>query len=143
MSLTIRLSTTMSEEEIAPHGKEITACLKRFTDRFPEDATLASAWGDIVSGRRQLWLIQDETGRVVMVQVTEIVANALTGKTFVRCINTGGAEIVEALPLLEEIENWARSVGATSMEGVGREAWVRLLKPRGYRLKSVTLVKDL
>jgi hypothetical protein len=144
MGLIIRNSSDMQWDEVAKHGREITRCLTRLVERFPEEATLQSAFDDIMAGRRQLWLIiDDETDVVVMIQLTEICTNLITGKTFVRCVNTGGAGIDDALPLLDEIEVWAKSIGAEKIEGVGRQAWVRLLKPRGYELSSVTLTKRL
>lgn len=145
MSLSIRLSSTMTEAEIAPHGAAITACLRRFVERYADQITLESVWGDIVRGNVQLWLITDDaTGDVVMVQLTEVINNLATGRRVVRLLNTGGVRFFEALPLLDEIEAWARDVvKATEIEAVGRKAFVRVLEPRGYRFASVTVAKRL
>ena len=145
MSLSIRLSSTMTSAEMVPHGETITACLRRFVDRYADQITLESVWSDIVRGDVQLWLItDDETGAVVMVQLTEIIDNLATGRRVVRLLNTGGGRFFDALPLIDEIEAWARDVAkASEIEAVGRKAFVRVLEPRGYRFASVTVSKRL
>jgi hypothetical protein len=145
VSLSIRLSSTMTEADIAPHRTAIMACLRRFVDRYADQITLESIWGDILRGNVQLWLITDDAdGAVVMVQLTEIINNLATGRRVVRLLNTGGARFFEALPLIDEIEAWARDVvKATEIEAVGRKAFVRVLEPRGYRFASVTVSKRL
>ena len=145
MSLSIRLSSEMTDREIAPLGRDITRCLKRFVDDFPKVATLEGLWKEIVQGSLQMWLIfDDDDGRVILVQLTEIITNEATGHRFVRLLNSGGERIVEALPLLADIEAWAKDVqGVTEMESVGRQGTARILAPHGYRITCVTATKEL
>jgi hypothetical protein len=50
---------------------------------------------------------------------------------------------MEALPMLPQIEDWAKSRGADEIEVLGRIGWRRALAPMGYGEKAVILRKAL
>lgn len=55
------------------------------------------------------------------------------------CYANGGPELYDGV--LDEIEKWAKSIGCTTMEIVGREGWARVA--RGYIKTAVVLEKSL
>lgn len=144
MPLTIRLSTTMTAEEMAPLWPGIVACLERYCRRFRDEETAGHILEQCAAGQRQLWIVTDETGRVVLTPVTEIVTIDATGKKQLLLAEVGGERLRECMPLLEKIERWAAAEhGATQSQLVGRKGWKRLLEPLGYRDTAVIWRKGL
>lgn len=144
MSLTIRLSTTMTAEEMAPLWPSIVTCLEKYCARFSDQETVGHMLQQIMAGHRQLWLVQDEAGRVVLTPITEIVRNDATGKQYLLFAECGGERLREAMPLMREIEEWAkREHGVTEAQFIGRKGWTKLLEPLGYKPKAVIWEKSL
>jgi len=52
-------------------------------------------------------------------------------------------DLAAILPLIEQAEDWARDMGVTFACIESREAWVRILRNRGYQLYQTSLRKDL
>ncbi len=73
MALTIRLSSSMTVDEMAPLWPGINACLERYCRRFATYETVSNIVRECAEGRRQLWLVTDEAGRVILTPITEIV----------------------------------------------------------------------
>jgi hypothetical protein len=133
MALTIELTTDWSPEKIAPHWNDIFRCFSKYVERFEGEETVVGMFDAIMSGKRQLWVVKDETGRVILTPITETRVNDATGEVVVRMAEIGGERLQEAMPLVEEIERWARDEqGATTIELIGRKGWERLLKPFDY-----------
>lgn len=133
MTLSIRLTSTMTAEEMAPLWPDILRCFETYCARFGDDETVENMLEQCRNGRRQLWIIQDETGRVLLAPVTEIVKIDATGALRFVCVEIGGERLQEAMPLLAEMERWAaEEKGCTEFELVGRKGWERLLKPHAY-----------
>lgn len=65
-----------------------------------------------------------------------------TGATELHGLVAAG-ELKAILPLVEQAEDWARSVGVTFACIASRPGWERVLKKRGYRLYQTDLRKDL
>lgn len=140
----IDLTTGMTQEDMAPLWPGIVRCLEKYVARFPDEETVQNILLQCATGRRQLWVVRDEDGAVVLAPVTEIVKNDATGKVRLVCAEVGGERLGEALPLLETIERWAkREHGATESDLIGRRGWDRLLKPRGYQLAAQIFRKGL
>jgi len=93
---------------------------------------------DVRAGAALLWLVWDGQAIVAAV-VTELrSANRSKFCTIVAC---GGAQRERWLPLIGELEAFARAEGCAAMKIFGRRGWARAL-PR-YRIKSVVLEKAL
>lgn len=90
-------------------------------------------------GDRQLWVAVTHEARIVAAMLTQILITR-HGKTFnlMRC---GGSELKEWLPLLAQIEQYAKSVGCDSVLVTGRLGWRGVL--RDYKVVSVTLEKRI
>lgn len=144
MTLTIRLSTTMTAAEMAPLWPGIVGCLEKYCRRFAEEESVAHVLRQCAAGRRQLWIVTDESGRVILTPVTEIVTIDATGKKQLLLAEVGGERLAECMPFLSQIEAWAaREHGATEAQLVGRKGWKRLMEPLGYRETAVIWRKGL
>lgn len=144
MALTIRLSSSMTVDEMAPLWPGINACLERYCRRFATYETVSNIVRECAEGRRQLWLVTDEAGRVILTPITEIVTIDATGKKQLLLAEVGGERLRECMPLLKEIEEWAaREHGVTESQLVGRKGWKRLLEPLGYAKAAVIWRKGL
>ncbi|MGO4843850.1 hypothetical protein AB4144_67380, partial [Rhizobiaceae sp. 2RAB30] len=76
--------------------------------------TISNIIKECAEGGRQLWLVTDETGRVILTPITQIVAIDATGKKQLLLAEVGGERLRECMPLLKEIEEWAaREHGVT------------------------------
>jgi hypothetical protein len=93
---------------------------------------------DLFEGDGLLWVIHD--GAAI-----EAAAATLLVKTdrHLVCIITaiGGGNMRRWLPLLDQVEAWAKAEGAALVRIVGRPGWVRVLK--NYRVKNVVLERLL
>lgn len=142
--LTIRLTTTMTAEEMAPLWPGIVSCLEKYCARFSDEESVGHILEQCASGQRQLWLVQDETGRVILTPITEIVTIEATGKRQLLFAECGGERLREAMPLMREIEEWAkREHGITEAQFIGRKGWTKLLEPLGYRATAVIWRKGI
>jgi hypothetical protein len=93
---------------------------------------------DILSGRSLLWMAWN--GRTVESAAATILINSEIGKV---CIITlcGGADMKRWLPLIEQIETYAKAEGCARMRIFGRKGWLYVLD--GFEQKHVIMDKDL
>jgi len=54
-----------------------------------------------------------------------------------------GDELKSGLMFLDCVEMWARKQGAMQSHVIGREGFLRVLGPYGYRKQAVALSKDI
>jgi hypothetical protein len=138
MALTIKLTSAMSAGEMAEHWPDIIRCLERYVSRYPRDESVTNILQQCATGRRQLWIILDETGRVVLTPITEIAKVEATGHKRLVMVELGGWRGVEALPLAAEIERWAvETHGVEEVEWVGRRGWAKLIEPLGFKPQAI------
>ena len=143
MSVSIRLTSTMKPDEMAPLWPDIVSCLEKYVARFP-DETVSNIIKQCAIGRRQLWIIQDETGSVILTPITEITVDDATGAKTLVLAEVGGSRLRESMPLLKEIEAWAkREHGAEKARLIGRDGWMRLLPRFGYQPEARIYSKGL
>jgi hypothetical protein len=128
-------------EAVAAYGSTITAHLKKYADAFPTDATVESLFRDITEGRRVLWLVMDGDD-VVCIALTEVVLSDL-GIPYGRIVAISGDRGVEAVPLIAEVEDWARSKGAVKMQQFTRLGMGKKLREQGYTGNLMLVEKEL
>ena len=120
--------------QIWPHVRDLlkAACRRTNLNAF------ADIEADIRSGRSLLWLAWN--GRAIEAAAATILINSDTGRV---CIITvcGGREMNRWLPLLAEIEAYARREGCTRVRIFGRKGWLRVLDD--YEQKHIIMDKDL
>jgi hypothetical protein len=93
---------------------------------------------DILAARSLLWVAWG--GRAIESAAATILINSGFGKV---CIITvcGGRDMTRWLPLLGQIEDYARREGCARMRIYGRKGWLRVLN--GYEQKHVIMDKKL
>ncbi len=144
--MTLRLidSTHLSLEEIEPLWSDIVACIEKYCERFAIEETPQNVIDDVSTGDRRMWLVLDEEGRVVLVPITAIETLKATGHKRLMLAECGGSRLAEAMPLLAEIEAWARDEhGAGSARFIARKGWRDYLEPLGYKAKAIVYDKEL
>jgi hypothetical protein len=143
MRLRLVLTTHLSADQMAPYWPGIIACLEKYCARYPHDESVDNIIRQCAAGRRQLWMVLDEKDEVVLAPVTEIVTVDATGAARFVFVEVGGSRAREAMPLITEMEAWARAQGCTEFDFVGRRGWERLLAPYGYRPEAVIYRKRI
>ncbi len=93
---------------------------------------------DILSGRSLLWMAWN--GRTVESTAATILINSEIGKV---CIITvcGGSDMKRWLPLIEQIETYAKAEGCARLRIYGRKGWLYVLD--GFEQKHVIMDKEL
>jgi hypothetical protein len=141
MALVTHNTSTWPYEKVAAYGSTITAHLKKYADAFPTDATVESLFRDITEGRRVLWLVMDGDD-VVCIALSEVVLSDI-GVPYGRIVAISGDRGVEAVPLIEQVEEWARSKGAVKMQQFTRLGMSKHLRKQGYTGNLMLVEKDL
>ncbi|TPN03810.1 hypothetical protein FJ973_29650 [Mesorhizobium sp. B2-1-3] len=137
----IRLTSNMSAEEMLPLWPGIVRCLEKYCARF-NDETPENIIAECAQGKRQLWVCLDG-GTVVLTPVTEIVTINATGRKRLLLAEVAGERLDECMPLLREIEAWAKDQGAETSQLVGRDGWAKVLPAFGYAPKARIFEKAL
>jgi len=137
-------ATPLTETQLRPYFTDIVACLQKYCDRFPNEETPLNIIEDVLKGDRRMWLVVDEEDHVVLVPITAIETFKATGFTQLLLAECGGSRLKEAMPLLEQIEDWAkREHGARQARFYARKGWTGYLEPLGYRPKAIVFEKEL
>lgn len=114
----------------------ISAATKRTRGWWgPDDVKAACEKGSC-----QLWAVW-EGGQERAAVVTEL--ERAPGKMLAVISVLGGKGMRRWLPLIAEIEDWARKNGATEIQIRGRKGFERVLQRYGYGLRAVVVGKDL
>jgi hypothetical protein len=142
--LTLVDATNLSEEQMQPYWQDIFNCLQKYCDRYPNEETPQNMINDVMQGYRRMWLVLDEDGKVVLVPITGIETLNATGMKMLLLAECGGSRLKEAMPLLAEIEHWAkREHGAKQARFYARKGWTAYLEPLGYKAKAIIFEKEL
>jgi len=103
--------------------------------QFPE--TLEEVFRSLENGAYQLWVIGEPIHSAVITHIYTL-GNHKIGSV---------AHIGGVLPLILEnvdlLGEWFRSIGCTLYYLSGRKGWEKPLASHGFRLASVTLIKEL
>jgi len=115
--------------------------LRPFLNEFERMTSLVSA-DDVLSQAKsadaQLWSYFDGEFRGVMATRLHRSSLGLVCNIWV-CVGFDVLEIVDGV--MQEIEQWARSMGCHAIEIVGREGWEK--KISGFKRKAIVLEKVL
>jgi hypothetical protein len=120
--------------EVWPHVSPLlkAACYRTKLNAF------ADIEADILAGRSLLWMAWN--GRTVESAAATILINSEIGRV---CIITvcGGSDMKRWLPLIEQIEAYAKREGCRRVRIYGRKGWLHMLD--GYEEKHVIMDKEL
>lgn len=119
--------------EVWPH----VSLLLRGACRRTRLNAFADIEADILAGRSLLWVAWN--GRTIESAAATIQIDSESGKV---CIITvcGGNGMKRWLPLIGQIENYARREGCARVRIYGRKGWLRVLD--GYQQKYVIMDKE-
>ena len=120
--------------EVWPH---VSALLKAACYRTRLNA-FADIEADILAGRSLLWIAWN--GSRVESAAATILINSEIGKV---CIITacGGSDMKRWLPLIDQIETYARDEGCRRVRIYGRKGWLHVLE--GYEERHIIMDKEL
>lgn len=93
---------------------------------------------DVFSGRALLWLAW-KPPEIAAAVVTQLCANEKSHACYI--LACGGKRAKDWLPLMANIEAYARAEGCQKIRAVGRRGWIRLLPD--FRAPFVVIEKDL
>jgi hypothetical protein len=142
MTLSIHLTQNWPLERVEKYGRDITQAIKKLVARFPDMMTVNSVAEDIISGKNQLWLILDGEDFKSFV-LSEIKVDLETGVKHVRLTELAGEGGVDVVPLIADIEEWAKSIGAKQIRPIGRIGWRKALAKQGYSTDLCMYHKEL
>lgn len=95
---------------------------------------------DLMEGTKQIWMLSDDTEFKSTV-VTQIVEHP--GKKICELIYLGGDDMLDMIPELTAVEDWAKENGCSDFHAIGRPGWERVLKKHGYSKRYVTVGREL
>lgn len=93
----------------------------------------------LINGDMQLWIDSDFLGA----GVTQVIP--YPRQKVVRVVLLGGVDGLGnwVEDMLGQIENWAREIGATRLEEVGRKGWAKVGHRCGWKESAVVMSKEL
>lgn len=142
MTQELLLTSDWPLERLMVYSPQITACLRRLREKFPEDGTMDSYAQDIMSGAIQLWLMLDDDNFKGIVLTTIKITDA-TGHRSLVIVGLAGDGALELMHHFNTIETWAKEQKVDTINPVGRIGWKKPLEKYGYEVDRVTYRKKI
>lgn len=139
----IVLTSDWSFEQLAPYTKDITAAMQKLRDKFPREVDVQHLANEIITGKRQLWLILNDDDSFVSFVLSEIQTNNATGLKTIVVPSMAGDDGPASVPLIAEIEKYGLDQGCDKSAVYGRWGWKRELTKEGYSLEMCIFGKPL
>lgn len=117
--------------------------IKKTIDDWGEgEFTLEEVQDDLVTGRRQLWIVNNKRMDIKLVVITKVVVYTQVTRLLIELIE--GKGMTEATQLLEEADRIGRlAFGTTQIEAhIRPDLAERLEKFGGFKRKRVVLIRD-
>jgi len=105
------------------------------------EKTLKQVVQEIQNGDSQIWIKFSDQMEHLATVVTCIIDLPNKRSCVIEFI--GGESVLPHTQDIKAIEDWARYNGCADTRIVGREGWVKALKPNGYQKKYTIVCKDL
>lgn len=138
--LQLLMRTGIDVAEVWPVARDILA---RAPIVGPDMMTLDQAYLELLATKMQLWMLNDEE-RFLGAMLTDLWLPENSQEKLLRLRWLAGEKMAEFLPLLEAVERWGVSQGATWASALeARVGFERVLRPLGYSSKVITLYKKL
>ena len=125
-------------EDIAYIWEEVAPLLERVKEHSEGELETDDFLEPLTHGDMQLWTAI-KNNEIMASMVTQIVP--YPRKRVLRIISIAGEEMDGWIKYLHLIEDWALSVGCTSLECWGRKGWLKIL--RDWKCSYHILTKDL
>lgn len=133
----VNASRNMGWEDIQQHVPAIKANFEKLQKRFPTDMTVQSLLGEVLEGRKELWLVLDGD-RVLATACTAIETVNATGVRIARLMDLAGENVKAwAEPVAATLEAWGDENSVDFYAVEGRPGWGLILEKIGYRKHAV------
>ncbi len=120
----------------------VAPMLQMAIDTSPGGYTTDSVREDIMAGRLGLWVALEGGDTPVAAVTTRIVD--LPEMRVLTMDWVGGSKMANWLGVtMDTLERYAKDNDCTQLQGYGRKAWERWMKPRGWEPAYTTYKKDL
>lgn len=133
------LTSDWDWDRLSRYTRDITTAFQKLQARFPRDIDIDHLAEEVMNGTRQMWLALDDDDKFVAVMLTQIDTNRLGAKTLLMPAFAGDASL-SLLPLIPEVEKWAKEQGCDETWIYGRDGWGRKVPEYGYE-KDMTVYR--
>lgn len=135
--------TLVPAEHVPHYWDSAFRLLKKAFTHAPVPVREEDVLMDCLNGNQTLWLIYEGHPLNIIAAVTVRVKQYPTTKS-VCSEHLGGERAEEWIDLLEEtITSYGKTIGATSIEVIGRQGWWKHLKNRGWDTGMVMYHKEI
>lgn len=121
-------------QDLSAKFDSVAHLLQPAIDRGMDVLTLDDYRDRVLTGDMQLWVDEGYAA------VTEVLNYP---RSRVVLVHLAGGELDPLIEADGELEKFARIVGATGIEIIGRRGWVRALRDRGYKEAAVHVFKEV
>ncbi|MET3590340.1 hypothetical protein ABID23_001446 [Bartonella silvatica] len=118
-------------EKIAPYQEALNAAMKKYAQRFPDDVCLQTIAEELACGQAQLWLVLKNKTKFSAFAITKVEITH-SGKKRVVLSDLAGEGGTKLVKLIDQVEQWARTINAEEMHMFGRAGWDKMLNHHGY-----------
>lgn len=139
----IELTSDWSFDRLAPYTKDITAAMHKLKAQFPREVDVQHLAGEIISGKRQLWLILEDDDSFISFLLSSIDVNDATGLKTLVLPSFAGEKGTETVRLIGAVEQFGRDQGCDECIAYGRWGWKRAMEKEGYKMSMVAFRKTL
>ncbi|AGF74955.1 hypothetical protein BAnh1_10870 [Bartonella australis AUST/NH1] len=138
----IHLTDQWPQEKMAPYRDALNGAMQKYAQRFPDDVCLTTVAAEIASGQTQLWLILKNKTQFSAFGITKI-ERTHNGKKRVVILDLAGEGGLKLVKLVDEIEEWARTINADEILTLGRSGWAKKLAHHGHTVNLIHYRKVL
>lgn len=124
------------------YKEQLEQAMQKLAQRFAADVAVADILEDITSGRHEMWLILDAQEEFIAFLTTEL-STTLEGKKRLSLCQLGGGGGVYLARFLPQLEEYARTKGASEVCPIGRIGWLPALRKLGYMPEILKYRKEL
>lgn len=128
---------------MAPYIADVSRAFRKMQEKFPSEVTAEFLAGEILAGKRQLWLVLDDEDRFLSFGTTEIRSSDATGVKMLYGQSFAGEVGLDAVPLLEAVEEFGRQLGCIMSVMYARRGWTRELQKQGYNPDFTVFRKNI
>ncbi|WP_349628729.1 hypothetical protein [Bartonella bilalgolemii] len=129
-------------EKMALYREAINAAMRKYAQRFPHDVCLKHVAEEIIGGQVQLWLILKNRTEFSAFGITKI-EKTHDGKKRVVILDLAGQGGIKLVPLIDQLEQWARTIKVDEILTLGRSGWAKMLVHHGYAINLIHYRKVL
>lgn len=110
-----------------------------FVDRSKGEENVDHLLGEVMNGHRQCWMAWD--GKVRACGLTQVLDHDIKIVEFTHCAGEGREDWGELM--VEELQRWAKHIGAKRLRVINRPGHTKMLKGMGFKETHRILEQDL